>query len=182
MGISVAEFARRSGVSDTAVFAAIRRGRLTKLPDGSMDPELVNSWSRRAKPDPQQELEARNGETPEQAAERIVVDQGHAPHTLAEAERIKENYLAKLRQLEYDLKSGAVIRREDALAVVVNEYAIVRGRLRNIGAEVAPLVAVLNTAPECQVAYDKALDEALKELTLDRHDAASFGRAVSSRA
>ncbi len=37
MGVSIREYARQRGVSDTAVRKAIKQGRITKEPDGSID-------------------------------------------------------------------------------------------------------------------------------------------------
>ncbi|TMV49259.1 hypothetical protein FGG78_40180, partial [Thioclava sp. BHET1] len=42
-GISIREFARRDGCSDTAVRKAIKDGRLRKLDDGTLDPDLVGT-------------------------------------------------------------------------------------------------------------------------------------------
>lgn len=55
------------------------------------------------------------GESPEQAAERIISSAG-AAWDLDEAKRIKENYLALLNQLEYDTKSGAVVLAADVVS------------------------------------------------------------------
>ncbi len=171
-GISISEFARRAELSRTAIQKAIKAGKLQQLSDGTLDPGVVKGpWrkaNRRTDTNRNHATEAlQPGETPDDAAQRIVIDQGHAPHSLAEAERIKENYQAKLKELEYAQKSGLVLLGNDALALIVAEYAIVRNRLRSIGAEIAPHVCILNTASECQAAYDRVLDEALKELTLD---------------
>lgn len=170
-GISISEFARRAGVSHTAIFKAVKTGKLSRLSDGSMDPGLVDGPWRKAnrrtpklKPDA---LVARDSETPEQAAERIVIDQGHAPHSLAEAERIKENYLAKLKQLEYDLKSGEVVRVADVMKVVASQYAIVRNRLLSIPAEVAPRVAILSSATEVLAFLQAEIVQTLEALALD---------------
>jgi hypothetical protein len=99
----------------------------------------------------------RKGETPEDAADRIVRDEGCAPHSLAEAERIKENYLALLRQLEYDQKSGAVVAVDDVAQAVAGEYAVLRNRPLSIPAEVAPRVAILKSAEEVQVFLSKEI-------------------------
>src|SRR5215210_1321988 len=139
-GISLREFARRDGCSDTLVRKGIKAGHLACLPNGNLDPALVGTdWrlgnrrganqganrtanqgancepvrtSLAANHDPP----VRTDETPAEAADRIVNIEGRAPYSLAEAERIKENYLALLRQLEYDRAVGAVVAIEDVAA------------------------------------------------------------------
>ena len=73
------------------------------------------------------------GETPAETAERIISAIGPTMDQV-EAERVKENYLALLRQLEYDTKSGAVVLVEDVTKAVAAEYAKVRTRLLAIPA------------------------------------------------
>ena len=47
MGVSIREYARRRGVSDTAVRKAIKQGRITAEADGSIDVEKANAdWKR----------------------------------------------------------------------------------------------------------------------------------------
>ncbi|MBK3786855.1 hypothetical protein G3A43_42515 [Paraburkholderia aspalathi] len=40
-GVSIREFARREGVSDTLVHRALKLMRIKALPDGTIDPALV---------------------------------------------------------------------------------------------------------------------------------------------
>ena len=51
MGISLREYARRRGVSHVAVMKAIKVGRITPEPDGSLDPAKVDAqWDDRTDP------------------------------------------------------------------------------------------------------------------------------------
>lgn len=59
----------------------------------------------------------------------------------ADALRIKENYLALLRQLEYSIKSGAVIDLADAEQTAFEIFRGVRDAWLNWPARVAPLIA-----------------------------------------
>jgi hypothetical protein len=106
-------------------------------------------------------------ESPAEAAERIVVREGGAPYDHAEAVRIKENYLALLRQLEFDLKSGAVVPIDVVIAVLVEQLARVRNKVLAIGVRVAPRAAVLRSAEEVKALLDTEIGQALEELTLD---------------
>lgn len=186
LGISAREFARRDGCAHTLVNRAVKCGHLRQLEDGSLDPAQVGTGWReenrrggnpvsipvsipvstqpavstppmRAEPD----------ETPEAAAERILTATG-ATMSLAEAERVKECYLALLRQLEYDTKAGAVIAAADVASAVGAEYAQVRTRLLAIPAERAPQIHRLKTVTEIQDALHDMIVEALEELTQDQ--------------
>jgi hypothetical protein len=106
-------------------------------------------------------------ESPAEAAERIVVREGGAPYEHAEAVRIKENYLALLRQLEFDLKSGAVVPIDVVIAVLVDQLARVRNKVLAVGVRVAPRAAVLRSAEEVKALLDTEIGQALEELTLD---------------
>lgn len=129
-GLGFREFARREGCSDTLVRKAVKGGYLKTFPDGSLDPQLVGSpWraGNRREPaanpvrtevrtEPQKLAPAKlpsiaavqDGETTEEAAERLIAEAG-APLSMAEAERVKENYLALLRKLEFETKSNSSI-------------------------------------------------------------------------
>ena len=51
MGVSLREYARRRGVSHVAVMKAIRAGRLTPEPDGTLDPAKADAqWDARTDP------------------------------------------------------------------------------------------------------------------------------------
>ena len=58
--------------------------------------------------------------------------------TLDEARQMKENFLALLTQLEYDIKSGQVLPYKDMIEAVGNEYARMRTRLIAIAPEHGP--------------------------------------------
>lgn len=178
--VSQAEFARRKGVSKASVTAWKSKGLLSMTPDGLVKVE-ESEWLLADRPatyrggttkggaaaQPKPEAKPRPGETPEQAAERIVVREGAAPYDHAEAVRIKENYLALLRQLEFDLKSGAVVPIDVVVAVLVDQLARVRNKVLSISVRTAPRAAVLRSAEEVRALFDAEAALALEELTLD---------------
>ena len=78
MGISLREYARRRGVSHVAVMKAIRAGRLTPEPDGTLDPAKADAqWDARTDP-------ARRPESPED--EPAQADEPAGPPTPAATE------------------------------------------------------------------------------------------------
>jgi hypothetical protein len=100
-------------------------------------------------------------------ADQLVNVEGRAPYTMFEAQRVKENFLALLRQLEYDKESGAVVSITDVQKAVAVEYGTVRSRLMSIAAEAAPKLASLRTAAEAQAYLEEVIAEVLENLTLD---------------
>ncbi|TAL89273.1 MAG: hypothetical protein EPN62_08725 [Candidimonas sp.] len=164
-GISIREFARREGVSDTLVRKAVKLGRLKAFDDKSMDPALVGtSWCESnakgantpanptANPPsrglhPKVDVASKNlagqlqdGESLAAAAKRIA-EQGDALYDYAEALRRKENYLALLRQLEYEVKSGTLIELAAAKAVFFDDFRAQRDAWLNWPTRVGPLLA-----------------------------------------
>ena len=76
MGVSLREYARRRGVSHVAVIKAIKAGRLTPEPDGTLDPAKADAqWDARTDP-------ARRPEPPED--ESAQADDTAAADTPAE--------------------------------------------------------------------------------------------------
>ena len=72
MGISLREYARRRGVSHVAVMKAIKVGRITPEPDGSLDPAKVDAqWDDRTDPArrPERSEDERAGTDPAAASD-----------------------------------------------------------------------------------------------------------------
>ncbi|MDQ2763995.1 MAG: hypothetical protein M3Y22_11110, partial [Pseudomonadota bacterium] len=108
----------------------------------------------------------RTGETPEQAAERIVAEAGDLL-SLPDALKLKENYLARHQQLSYDLKCGTVVVAADVAKVVGAEYATVRTRMLAIPSEMAPAVFRLTSVVQVEDLLRSVIGQALEELTRD---------------
>lgn len=118
---------------------------------------------------PHPDLEIRPGESPEQAAVRVVAAL-NADMDFEEARRVKENYLALKAQLEYDRDSALVVLVEDVAKVVGAQLANVRTRLRAIGPEHGAQLSRLKTPREASAYLSEAIDDALRELTADHPD------------
>lgn len=188
--LSLREFARQAGCDEKQVRRAIDKGLISKGDDGKLSADEVDGqWRkpnrrgveklsalpvrttetvrtrRRSADNPASSATVRTGETAEEAAERIVAQQGLL--SLAEALQLKENYLARHQQLSYDLKAGTVVLIADVTASVAKEYAGVRKKLLAIPAERAPAVHRLKTVAEVEDFLRSVIVEALEELTRD---------------
>lgn len=185
-GISIREFARRDGCDDKLVRRALKSGHLCAFEDGTLDPSLVGTGWRKANRQASAKdaelsapvraadiISGAAGETPAQVAERIIQAAG-ATMSQAEAERVKENYLALLRQLEYDIKSGAVVEVAKVAKLFGTACAKVRTKLLAIPAEQAPAIHRCATVAEVQDLLAQIITDALEELTRD-HGAGDEG-------
>ena len=92
---------------------------------------------------------------------------GQGELTLVEAERLKEQSLARLRQLDYDTRSGQVVRIEDVAGQVGALFATVRTRLLAIPAEQAPRLHRCRGPAEIQAVLAELISEVLQELVAD---------------
>jgi len=187
-GISIREFARREGCSDTLVRKALKSAHLKAFDDGTLNPALIGpGWRKGNRPAANHQAKSsrpktvrssrkpapvlRDDESPAEAAERIIATTG-ATMDQAEAERVKENYLALLRQLEYDTKSGAVVEVSQVAKLFGSACASVRTKLLAIPAEQAPDLHRCKTVAEVQDALAGIITEALEELTRGYGDGA----------
>jgi hypothetical protein len=188
-GIRIPEFARRDGCSAPLVRRAVIRGILPQNADGTIDPALVGTGWREGNRNPGKAAnhrarsaagrvpngrpgtaeaaatDALDGEANLAAAEALMRDNGLL--SIRDAERLKENYVARLRQLEYDCKSGTVSPNADILAAVAAEYAAVRSALLAIPAEQAPRIHRCRTVAEVQDLLAGLITATLEHLTRD---------------
>lgn len=185
--ISISEFARRAGCNEKQVRRAIEGQRLAKGKDGKLNAsDVAGVWRKpnrrtmlkrvgEATPAPvrtTQNVRAtiipegeRAAPPPKRARTRPSDDAG--PTSFDRALQLKETYLGRLKQLEYDQKAGRVVVAEDVAKAVGAEYARVRTRLLSIPAERAPEIHRQRSVREVEALLRSVIVEALGELTLD---------------
>lgn len=99
----------------------------------------------------------------------MIAEKG-ATMTFDEARTLKENFLALLTQLEYEIKSGQVLPYKDMIEAVGREYSRMRTRLIAIAPEHGPRLRVLASTTndtEFVQALQEVVYEAMEELSLD---------------
>jgi hypothetical protein len=105
--LSVTEYARHRGCSRRAVYDALGKGWIERTPSRKIDPEAADAaWDQRtARPAPDDDG------TPD-------ADEGDGLAALPwnEARALKETYLARLRRLEYRIKSGEFVSATETAA------------------------------------------------------------------
>lgn len=115
--ISIHEFARREHVSDTLVHLALKQGRLAKRADGRMDTALVGTPWRASQVEGEGAKENAKASA-KTGAQTLQPDVGAKGLAYGEALRLKENWMALLRRLEYEQKSGSLVEMAVAQNVV----------------------------------------------------------------
>lgn len=111
-------------------------------------------------------------ESPTKIVERMIATNG-AKMTLDQARTLKENFLALLTRLEYEIKSGQVLPYKEMIAAVGQEYSRMRTRLIAIAPEHGPRLRVLASTTndaEFVAALQEVVHEAIEELSLDADD------------
>jgi hypothetical protein len=169
--ISGREFARREQCRVTQVQRAIAAGRLERDADGLLDASLVGTaWrnvnrrtarkreleiQKAAPPVHPMMIDAAADEVTGPNVQHVAPDPEHetvaqavarianasAPHTRAEAERIKENYYALLRELEYQIKTGQVVELEVVETEFYNAARTARDAWLNWPMTAGPILA-----------------------------------------
>lgn len=99
--LTISAYARHRGCSRQAVYQALKAGRIRRTESGKIDPdEADRMWA--------ENTAAPNGAGPEDEGPEPTDDELTAlPWN--EARALKETYLARLRRLEYWIKSGEFI-------------------------------------------------------------------------
>jgi hypothetical protein len=185
MGLSIRAYARHRGVSHVAVKKAIDTGRITPLPDGTIDPVVADAqWAanttptRRSvaeapseKPAPQVSAPAR--EIP-QASAKAVRDTPEPPTpalssggtSLLQARTVNEVVKAQTNKVRLAQLKGELVDRAQAVAHVFKLARAERDAWLNWPSRVsAQMAAGLGVEPHAlHVALDAAVREQLQDL------------------
>ena len=159
----------------------IKAGRFKMLADGSVDRPSFDAWLQRrppVTPAPPQPGTGAAGSADSEAADNariatMLVDQEGVFATKADAERFRDSFIGRLRQVEYDRESRTVADVKDTAALVGQDYARVRTRLLAIPAERAPQLFRCKSVAEMQDMLRALIVRALEELTADDPGAAA---------
>jgi hypothetical protein len=147
--ISASEFARRAGCDVKQVRRALARGTLERGADGLIDASMIGAAWRKpnrrtlAKGTQTAPTDGANGRG--DATEKTPAGRESGPLPgmlpLAEALRLKEHYVALLRQLEYEQRAGNLIELAVAEAVMFDAFRAARDAWLAWPSKVAPFIA-----------------------------------------
>ena len=159
-----AKFGRRIGVSGQRVGQMAKRGQVVTTDGGRIRVNDSLSILRAAGKLPQE------GDQPEPEAADPALDslserlaQGEML-TWSEAQRAKENFLARLRQLEYEQKAGELVPIDDVEREHASRCQRIRSRLLALPHQAAPRAAGQD-AIAIKAVLDDIVREALEELS-----------------
>ncbi len=174
--------AARVGIKKPSVLEAVARGRLKRRADNLFDVAAVDAFiagrgnvrggARRGR-DAVRQADGNGAPPPAVTLANLpaTVLAGGIYADRAAAELARDSYMARLRQLEFEERSGKLVEVAKVKAAISAACAQVRTRLLALPSEKAPLLARLKTAGEIQAALQDAIHEALEELS------ASFAEA-----
>lgn len=186
-GISLREFARRDGCSDTLVRKAIKGGYLRPFGDGSLDPALVGTGWRRGNKDANHKCEPIANPAPVNREVQEGLENGLDAFmarvlrgefaTKADAEAVKENALALKQVLAVRREANEIVDMEIAERALFEGARAIRDAWLNWPSRVGPVMAAdLGLAPDKVVeVLTKHVHEHLADLGESQ---AEFGKKV----
>src|SRR5512133_3782911 len=120
MGVSIRAYAKRRHVSHTAVEKAIAAGRISTLPDGSIDPAAADvEWERNT----------------------LYPQAGGGNAEFTKARTVHEHYRARLAKLAYDEKVGTLVSKAEVQTTAFNQYRRFRDAMLGIPDRVSAMLA-----------------------------------------
>lgn len=168
--LGIRAYARRRGVSHTAVRKAIETGRLSRAvvrEDGKpprIDGDVADlEW--RAQTDQAQQREP-NGQPSLFPDGRTRGQRGSEEGlSFARVRAVREGINAQLAQIELDRERGRLVEREDVRAEAFETARRVRDRLLGVPVRLGPVVASKTDPTECELLIRTEIDAALDELS-----------------
>lgn len=172
--ISQSEAARRAGVSRSAIQKHLASGRI--ISEGNrVDLASFNEWLN-LKKEVQPSLPPEVQPPPEVAPQVVTLKCSSSPDLeppagslldMKSALLLEQNAKARIKQLDFDQRSGSVVEIAVVTARVGKEYAAVRRKLLALPAEHAPSIHRCKTVADVQERLRVLITRALEELTAD---------------
>lgn len=152
--ISISEAARQANISRAALRKHIKIGRIKSI-NGQVELNSFNQWLKTKQPSEKQEIIL--------PTDKTVAVFG----SISDAELHKTSYEAKLKELDYDLKSEQVVLIEDVVSAIGAQFSSIRTRLLAMPAETAPQLFNCKTVAEVQGKLHRLIVRLLEDLSVD---------------
>jgi hypothetical protein len=180
MGLSIRAYAQHRGVSHTAVAKAIKAGRISKEPDGSIDPIKADAqWARNTLPS--QSLNTGASKPAPKVATPPVstpvatgssrelqppVETGRISAPDYQTSRaIREAYAARLAKLEYEERTAKLISSDEVEMRTFNLARRLRDRMQTLPRRLAAALAAEQDPRVIEQRLDDEIRQALEELS-----------------
>ncbi len=162
MELSLRAYAKRRGITEAAVRKAIKQGRITKNPNGKINPQIAdNEWGKNT--DPAQIKPIFAEEKPDYSQNSIPSAASGPSYQQSRA--IKEAYGAKLLRLQFEKESKKLISIDDVKVSAFNAARMTRDRILNIPDRVIPQLVGKTNIFEMKEILKAELIKALEELS-----------------
>jgi len=162
MELSLRAYAKRRGITEGAVRKAIKQGRITKNPNGTINPVIAdNEWNKNT--DPAQIKTTFTEEKPDYSQNSIPSAASGPSYQQSRA--IKEAYGAKLLRLQFEKESKKLISIDDVKVSAFNAARMTRDRILNIPDRVIPQLVGKTNIFEMKEILKTELIKALEELS-----------------
>jgi hypothetical protein len=182
--LSARAYAKHRMVSHTAVLKAIKTGRISKTSDGKIDVAAADaSWLKKTEPQVQQKHNAKQPDKsvsivcPVVRTREATIESEAVPGDQPildgldyfEARAVTETYKARLARLDYELRTGQLIRAEQVEEAAMELARTVRDSLLNLPDRLAAILAAESDPAKTHKILTDELRKALNELAT--HDA-----------
>jgi hypothetical protein len=170
--VSQTEYARMRGVTKGAVAQWLRRGHI-ELVEGKVDVDLADraladrpSVNRGGQLGGSRSKAAQIQELAGGAVSPPVLKPGESANmSTARAIALKEQYIALLKQVEYDERVGNVVLVEDVARELAAEYAAVKNLVMGMASKLAPRVIACRTPSEAEAVIRTECEQILQTLS-----------------
>lgn len=180
MGLSIRAYAQHRGVSHTAVAKAIKAGRISKEPDGTIDPAKADAqWARNTLPS--QNLNTSASKPASKVATPTVstpvatgssrelqppLETGRISAPDYQTSRaIREAYAARLAKLEYEERTAKLISSDEVEMRTFNLARRLRDRMQTLPRRLAAALAAEQDPRVIEQRLDDEIRQALEELS-----------------
>ena len=192
-GISQRAYARHRGVTHRAVQKAIRAGRITTNPDGTIDLSRADAeWTANTDPagtakyelNDQDELSPGEPDLSTSDRDGTGVPPPRRPALASRPRKgspeppttggflasraVREAYRARREKLAYERESGALVRVEEVRAASFTAGRRIREHLLTLADRIAPVVAGLSDGRECHRVIAEEVNRLLTEIQTAR--------------
>jgi hypothetical protein len=180
MGLSIRAYAQHRGVSHTAVAKAIKAGRISKEPDGSIDPAKADAqWVRNTLPSQNLNTSA-SKPAPKVATPPVStpvatgssrelqppMETGRISAPDYQTSRaIREAYAARLAKLEYEERTAKLISSDEVEMRTFNLARRLRDRMQTLPRRLAAALAAEQDPRVIEQRLDDEIRQALEELS-----------------
>ena len=180
MGLSIRAYAQHRGVSHTAVAKAIKAGRISEEPDGSIDPAKADAqWARNTLPSQNLNTSASKPApkvaTPPVSTPVATVSSRELPPPLETgrisapdyqtSRAIREAYAARLAKLEYEERTAKLISSDEVEMRTFNLARRLRDRMQTLPRRLAAALAAEQDPRVIEQRLDDEIRQALEELS-----------------